>query len=107
MKMREYRRGEKPNGRDHRGGEEHRAQTFRRIYASGEPCPMCMGAIYWANFKDVYYAYSSEEEQAGLGTSHVYAQLALPREEREIQLQHVERQAETNDAFALWIEKQQ
>lgn len=68
----------------------------------------CMGAIYWANFKDVYYAYSSEEEeQAGLGTSHVYAQLALPREEREVQLQHVERQAETNDAFALWIEKQQ
>ena len=79
-----------------------------QLYASGEPCPMCMGAIYWANFKDVYYAYSSEEEeQAGLGTSHVYAQLALPREEREIQLQHVERQAETNDAFALWIEKQQ
>lgn len=35
MKMREYRRGEKPNDRDHRGGEEQRTQTFRRKRALG------------------------------------------------------------------------
>ncbi|MGK9983419.1 nucleoside deaminase, partial [Salmonella enterica subsp. enterica] len=31
------------------------------LYASGEPCPMCLGAIYWSQIKDVYYAYSGEE----------------------------------------------
>lgn len=35
MKMREYRRGEKPNDRDHHGGEEQRTQTFRRKRALG------------------------------------------------------------------------
>ena len=31
------------------------------MYASGEPCPMCMGAIYWARLKAIYYACSKEE----------------------------------------------
>lgn len=35
MKMREYRRGEKPNDRDYHGGEEQRTQTFRRKRALG------------------------------------------------------------------------
>lgn len=74
------------------------------LYASGEPCPMCLSAIYWANFKQVYYSYTAqEEEEAGLGTSHVYQQLALPKEERDIKLINLDKNPDKNP-FALWID---
>lgn len=78
------------------------------LYASGECCPMCMASLYWSRISSVYYSYTSDEEEAvGLGTEYVYKQVGLPREERDIKLQHIPRAKETNDAFALWTEKQQ
>ncbi|MFM1655497.1 nucleoside deaminase [Brevibacillus sp. B_LB10_24] len=74
-----------------------------QLYASGEPCPMCLGAIYLSNLKEVYYAYTAEEEAAaGLGTQYYYEQLALPKHQRDIQLQHVKTNAGDRDPFALW-----
>lgn len=73
------------------------------LYASGEPCPMCLGAIYWANFKQVYYAYTGEDaEEVGLGTSYVYQQIALPREERDVKLIKVNEDLQNNNPLALW-----
>lgn len=55
------------------------------LYASCEPCPMCMGAIYWARIDRVYYG-NSREVAAGFGFSSqiFYDELALPREQRQI-----------------------
>jgi guanine deaminase len=75
------------------------------LYASGEPCPMCLSAIYWAKLKDVYYAYTAEEEEEiGLGTEYVYHQIALPKEERDIKLKELDKNLEEKNPFALWKE---
>lgn len=58
------------------------------MYASGEPCPMCMGAIYFSRIQKVVYCGSIEDAKAAeLGTSaFIYKQLALPREQRTIEM---------------------
>lgn len=55
------------------------------LYTSCEPCPMCMGAIYWARLDRVYYG-NTKEVAAGFGFNSqiFYDELALPREERQI-----------------------
>lgn len=76
------------------------------IYASGECCPMCLAAIYWAKIPKVYYSYTAEEEAAvGLATDYVYAQVGLPLAERDLKLQHMPRADGTEDAMKLWAEK--
>ena len=57
------------------------------LYTSCEPCPMCLGAIYWAGLERVYYGNSLEAAaQAGFADLDYYRQLALPRPERRIPL---------------------
>ncbi|MBS2968115.1 nucleoside deaminase [Metabacillus sp. KIGAM252] len=49
------------------------------VYASGQPCPMCLSAMYFSKIKEVYFAYSNEEaEPFGFSTAPIYTQLALP-----------------------------
>jgi len=75
------------------------------LYASGEPCPMCLSAIYWANLKNVYYFYTAqEEEEVGLGTKYVYQQVALTKEQRDIQLTKLDKNHSEKNPFALWKE---
>jgi guanine deaminase len=46
------------------------------IYATGEPCPMCLSAIVWANIKTVYYACAaSEAEKIGFRDNMIYRHL--------------------------------
>ena len=48
------------------------------LYASCEPCPMCLGAIYWAHLDRLYFAAGREDaEQAGFDDGHIYRELAL------------------------------
>ncbi|MGE7935226.1 nucleoside deaminase [Bacillus paramycoides] len=76
------------------------------LYASGEPCPMCLSAIYWANLQHVYYSYTAqEEEEIGLGTKYVYQQIALPKEQRDIKLLKLYKNHHEKNPFALWKEK--
>ncbi len=54
------------------------------IYASCEPCPMCLSAIYWARLGRIYYA-NSRLDAAGIGfdDEHIYVEVAKPIEDRE------------------------
>ncbi|MGG1640709.1 nucleoside deaminase [Paenibacillus sp. NRS-1782] len=55
------------------------------IYTSCEPCPMCIGAIYWARPDAVYYACTKEEAAIiGFDDQFIYEQIALPMEDRSI-----------------------
>jgi tRNA(Arg) A34 adenosine deaminase TadA len=57
------------------------------IFTSCEPCPMCMGAIYWARPKRVYYANSKEDAAAiGFDDSFIYNELTTPVDNRSIEM---------------------
>jgi guanine deaminase len=75
------------------------------IYTSCEPCPMCLGAIYWARPARVYFANSAADAaQAGFDDAFIYKELSAPHVGRKIpmiQLTHDEALA----AFRAWREK--
>lgn len=55
------------------------------IYSSCEPCPMCLGAIYWARASAVYYASTHvDAAAAGFDDFFIYQELALPPEQRSL-----------------------
>ncbi|MBA4495557.1 nucleoside deaminase [Paenactinomyces guangxiensis] len=55
------------------------------IYSSCEPCPMCIGAIYWARPEEVYFACTKEDAaKANFDDVFIYQELALPLEQRTI-----------------------
>ncbi|WP_057912905.1 nucleoside deaminase [Peribacillus muralis] len=57
------------------------------VYTSCEPCPMCIGAIYWARPRAIYFA--STKEEAGLigfDDHFIYQELSLPFEKRTIKM---------------------
>ena len=57
------------------------------IYTSCEPCPMCMGAIYWARPARVYFAASRDDAaRAGFDDSMIYEELMIPVNERKISM---------------------
>lgn len=75
------------------------------IYTSCEPCPMCLGAIYWARLKKIYFANNkTDAKNIGFDDSFIYDELALPRLERKLPSQILMRD-EALLAFNLWSEK--
>jgi tRNA(Arg) A34 adenosine deaminase TadA len=55
------------------------------LYTTCEPCPMCMGAIYWARLAKVYYANTrADAAKIGFDDSLIYDELAQPLEARRI-----------------------
>ena len=55
------------------------------LYTSCEPCPMCLGAIYWAGLPIVYYAATRDDAAgAGFNDSLIYDELALRPETRKV-----------------------
>lgn len=55
------------------------------IYTSCEPCPMCLGAIYWARPKKIYYACSKQDAaNAGFDDSFIYEEINISLAERSI-----------------------
>ncbi|WP_304622016.1 nucleoside deaminase [Rhodohalobacter sp. 614A] len=72
------------------------------IYTSCEPCPMCLGAIYWARPKRVYYAANREDAaKAGFDDDFIYKELDLSPEERRIPMIQTERK-KAIDLFKEW-----
>ncbi len=75
------------------------------IYTSCEPCPMCLGAIYWARPARVFYAATAADAAtAGFDDSFIYEQLPLPVEQRKIPMMPLLRE-QALAAFRAWKEK--
>jgi tRNA(Arg) A34 adenosine deaminase TadA len=56
------------------------------IYSNFEPCPMCLSAIYWADIRMLYYANDrSDAERMGFMDKHLYHELRLGEDARELQ----------------------
>ncbi len=69
------------------------------IYTTGEPCPMCLSAIIWANIKQVYHALSAKDaEKIGFRDSKIYSHLR--GEEKIINIERIE----IEDAVKLYDE---
>src|SRR5579884_3260944 len=55
------------------------------IYTTCEPCPMCLGAIYWARLRQVYFgALASDAAAAGFDDAFIYREIAVSPAERKI-----------------------
>ncbi|WP_196893417.1 nucleoside deaminase [Aureivirga marina] len=76
------------------------------IYTSCEPCPMCLGAIYWARPKKVFYG-SNHVDAANIGfdDQFIYKEIPLPYEERSIPFEQCGREFAL-EPFQKWTEKQ-
>ncbi|MBM3435256.1 MAG: nucleoside deaminase [Bacteroidetes bacterium] len=76
--------------------------TECEIYSSCEPCPMCLGAIYWARPKKLYFAATREDAaQAGFDDSEIYREIELPHRQRKIpSAQLMKNEAEA--VFKIW-----
>jgi len=60
------------------------------LYTSCEPCPMCLGAIYWARCARVYYgATRADAARAGFDDSLIYEQLDLPIKQRSLKMTQI------------------
>lgn len=71
------------------------------VYTTCEPCPMCMGALYWARPKKIYYANSKADAAAiGFDDSFIYEEIALPIEQRKIRIQCLH----SKDALSMFDE---
>ena len=72
------------------------------IYASCEPCPMCLSAIYWAGIKKIYYAASRfDAADAGFDDEFIYKELELPIDKRSIQIKQLSL-GEESEPFDIW-----
>ena len=76
------------------------------IYTSCEPCPMCLGAIYWARPDKVFYANTRTEAAAiDFDDDFIYREIVLPpNEQRAIPFQHLPT-PEALEVFKAWKEK--
>jgi len=73
------------------------------IYASCEPCPMCMSAIYWAHIPKVIYAATSQQAaKAGFDDQFIYDELEKPYQQRSISIEHVSH-GMSNESFEQWL----
>ena len=75
------------------------------IYTSCEPCPMCLGAIYWARLDKMYYANNkTDAKNIGFDDSFIYDELELKPENRKLPSEVMLRE-EAIKAFEAWSSK--
>ena len=75
------------------------------LYSTGEPCPMCLSAIYWARISKIYYANTREDAQKiDFDDSFIYSEFEKKVKERKIPMIQMMRN-EALKAFELWDKK--
>lgn len=75
------------------------------LYTSCEPCPMCLGAIYWARLSKVYFACSRHDAaEAKFDDSFIYEQIAILPAERSIPM-HYMKVLNDKQPFEAWRSK--
>jgi tRNA(Arg) A34 adenosine deaminase TadA len=85
----------------------HKLKTYQldgcEIYTSCEPCPMCLGAIYWSRPSKVYYAASRiDAALAGFDDNHIYDEFNLALPDRIIPFEQIMQQ-QVKEVFNKWI----
>lgn len=75
------------------------------IYSSCEPCPMCLGAIYWAHLDKLFFGNNkTDAKKIGFDDSFIYDELELPRDRRRLP-SRVMLSDEAIRAFEMWMQK--
>lgn len=75
------------------------------IYTSCEPCPMCLGAIYWAHLDKIYYANDRNDAgKIGFDDDFIYEEIALEPQYRKKPSEILLRN-EAKNAFKMWTLK--
>jgi len=75
------------------------------IYTSCEPCPMCLGAIYWSRINKIFYANDrTDAKSIGFDDSFIYDELEKPIKKRSVPLVQI-MECEAIKAFEIWKQK--
>ncbi len=75
------------------------------IYTSCEPCPMCLGAIYWAGIKQIFYGNTRRDAAAiNFADDFIYEELERPLDRRRLPIRPLLRD-EAQQSFRLWQQK--
>jgi tRNA(Arg) A34 adenosine deaminase TadA len=76
------------------------------IYASGQPCPMCLAAMHVTGISEVTYAYSSEDaEPYGLSRADIYAEMAKPLAQQSIKATYLPVRPDGSDLYEMWRQR--
>jgi guanine deaminase len=76
-----------------------------QIYTSCEPCPMCLGAIYWAHLDKIYYANDRKDAaRIGFDDDFIYQELELQPQYRKLPSE-IFMADQARKAFDMWMEK--
>jgi guanine deaminase len=72
------------------------------IYTSCEPCPMCLGAIYWSGIKRVVYASGRKDAaSAGFDDERIYNEISLQPSKRQVTFLYL-KDPEASKVFSKW-----
>jgi len=75
------------------------------LYASCEPCPMCLSAIYWSHVDNIFYANTREDaKKISFDDSLIYSEISKKNEDRKIPTKQMLRD-EALKAFEIWSKK--
>lgn len=75
------------------------------VYTSCEPCPMCLGAIYWARPDKVYYGCNQKDAaDIGFDDEFIYKEIPLPDDKRSIPFEQLDRDIAL-EPFEKWSEQ--
>jgi guanine deaminase len=75
------------------------------VYTTCEPCPMCLGALYWARPDRIYYANTrADAKSIGFDDAFIYDEIVLPIEQRTIPMDQLMRD-EALATFLAWKDK--
>ena len=76
------------------------------LYASCEPCPMCLAAIYWARLDKLTFAAGREDAAAaGFDDELIYTEISKPWKNRRLPAEQM-MQTEAQKAFQLWVKRE-